>query len=49
MWVETAMNLTGKELRIMERLARAQVQKKTKKKISTEKLRSNYAMQSVLK
>ena len=48
MWVETAMNLTSRELRIMERLARAQVQKKTKKKISTKKLHSNHAIQSVL-
>ena len=44
MWVETAMNLSAKELRVMERLARAQVQKTTKSKQIASSLHDKRAM-----
>lgn len=44
LWVETAMNLSAKELRVMERLARAQSQRATKIKKSTQNLHDKHAM-----
>jgi hypothetical protein len=44
MWVEAAMNLSNKELRVMERLARAQVQKSAQSKEGSEKLHDKYAI-----
>jgi DSF synthase len=43
-WVETAMNLTPKELRVMERLAKAQAQRSARNKITTEKLQDKHVM-----
>ena len=44
MWVETAMNLTRKELRIMERLAKAQVQRSSQNESLAVNLRDKHAI-----
>jgi hypothetical protein len=44
MWVETAMNLTRKELRIMERLAKAQVQRSSQNESLADNLRDKHAI-----
>jgi len=44
MWVETAMNLSKRELRVMERLARAQVQKVFQSTEEAEHLNDKHAM-----
>ena len=44
MWVETAMNLSRKELRVMERLAKAQVHKSAQTKNSTENFQDKHVM-----
>lgn len=44
MWVETAMNLSKKELRVMERLAKAQVQKSLRSIDENEAFHDKHAM-----
>ena len=44
LWVETAMNLSNKQLRVMERLARSQVQKRSQNKNLNKKLHDKHAM-----
>jgi DSF synthase len=44
MWVETAMNLSKKELRVMERLAKAQLQKSVQNRNIAEKLHDKHAI-----
>jgi DSF synthase len=44
MWVETAINLSAKEIRVMERLARAQVQRTTKSRQAADMSRGKHAM-----
>jgi len=44
MWVETAMNLSKKELRVMERLAKAQLQQSTQNKRIAKDVQDKHAM-----
>lgn len=44
LWVETAMSLSAKELRVMERLARAQVQRATKSKVAPKEQQDKHAI-----